>query len=259
MEQLLYAALILENMPQPIGDAAREPYGARAVVYALLLDRDADMRRRQLAALKARAEALSYRETERLSPLVDNLPDEARLPLVDMTLPALKQLSGDQYATFRENVDALIEADEKLDLLEYTVRTMLLRQLDVPFGRAKPTAVRYRRLDPLLPSLVAVLSTLAYAGQESEADVRRAFDAAMAAAGRTGSPLAQSDCSLRNLDAALDALAEAAPKLKRDILSACITCVAADGKVTPREGQLIHAVAAVLDIPIPPIAATKTT
>ncbi len=257
MEQLLYAAVILESMPQPIAAAAGEPYGARAVIYAVLLDRDADVRSEQLAALKARAEALSYRETQRLAPLIDNLPDEARLPLVDMTLPALKQQSPDQYATFRENVDALIEADEKLDLLEYTVRTMLLRQLDVPFGRAKPIAVRYRRLDPLLPSLVAVLSTLAYAGQEGEADVRRAFDGGMAEIGRTGSLLVKSDCSLRNLDAALDALAEAAPKLKRNILSACIACVAADGKVTPREGQLVHAVAAVLGVPIPPIGATK--
>ncbi len=256
MEQLLYAAAILESMPQPLGRAAGEPYGARAVIYAVLLDRDADMRRQQLDALKGRAEALSYRETERLAPLIDSLADGARLPLVEMTLPALKQLSVDQYATFRENVDALIEADEKVDLLEYTVRTMLRRYLDVPFALAKPIAVRRRRLEPLMPSLVAVLSTLAYAGQESEADVRRAFDKGMAEIGRADSPLAKSDCSMQNLDAALHALAEATPKLKRDILGACIACVAADGKATPRECQLVHAVAAVLGVPIPPFGAT---
>ncbi len=250
MEQLLYAAAILESMPQPLGDAAREPYGARAVIYAVLLDRDAGVRKKQLNALGGRAEAPSYRETERLAPLIDSLADEARLPLVEMTMPALKQLSAGQYATFRENVDALIEADKKIDLLEYTVRTMLLRHLDVPFGRAKPIAVRYRRLDPLMPSLIAVLSTLSHAGQQSEADVRRAFDKGMAEIGRAGSPLAKSDCSLRNLDAALHALAESAPKLKRDILSACIACVAADGKATPRECQLVHAVAAVLGVPL---------
>ncbi len=255
MEQLLYAAAILESMPQPLDDAAGEPYGARAVIYAVLLDRDADMRRQQLDALKGRAEVQSYRETERLAPLIDSLAEGARLPLVEMTLPALKQLSPDQYATFRENVDALIEADEKIDLLEYTVRTMLWRHLDVPFALAKPIAVRRRRLEPLMPSLVAVLSTLAYAGQESEADVRRAFDKGMAEIGRAGSPLAKSDCSLRNLDAALHALAEATPKLKRDIIGACVACVAADGKATPRECQLVHAVAAVLGVPIPPIGA----
>lgn len=256
MEQIFFVAAILEDMPGELRDAAHEPYGARAVIYAMLLDRDAQMRKQQLDALKPQAEELSYRETERLAPLIDQLPDEARLPLVEMSFPALKKLSPDQYAKFRQNVDALVEADNKIDLLEYTVRMMLLRHLDVQFGRAKPIAVRYHRLDPLLPSLVGVLSTLAYAGQKAEADVKRAFDKGMAEIGRTASPLAKSDCSLPRLDAALEVLAEAAPKLKRQSFSACVACVAADGKVTPREGQLIQAVAADLGVPVPPISAS---
>ena len=256
MELILYAAAILEDMPEPLRNAAHEPYGARAVIYAILLDRDAQMRSQQLDALRPRAEELSYRETERLASLIGNLPDQARLPLVEMTFPALKKLSPEQYAKFRENVEALVEADGKIDLSEYTVQTMLLRHLDVHFGRAKPIGVRYRRLDPLLPSLVGVLSTLAYAGQQAEADVRRAFEKGMAEIGQTATPLAKSDCSLGNLDAALKALAEAAPKLKRQILSACVACVAADGKVTPREGELVQTVAAVIGVPVPPIRAT---
>jgi len=255
--QLLFAAAMLEAMPEPLDAAAREPYGARAVVYAVLLDRDATIRRRQLEALKSGAEEISYRETERLAALVDALPDRARLPLVEMTFPALRQLSPDQYTAFRENVETLIQADEKVDLLEYTVRTMLLRNLDVQFGRAAPIIARHHRLDPLLPSLVGVLSTLAYAGQKDAADVRRAFEKGMAEVRRTASLLPKSDCSLRNLDAALRTLAEAVPKLKRGILSACVACVAADGKVTPRESQLVQAVAAVLGVPLPPIEAGR--
>ena len=255
MEQIIYAAAILESMPAPVQDAAHEPYGARAAIYAVLLDRDAEMRKRQLDSLKGKAEELSYRETERLVPLIDRLPERARLPMVEMTFPALKRLSPDQYAKFRENVDELIKADSKVDLLEYTVRTMLLRHLDVQFGRAKPIAVRHHRIGPLLPSLVGVLSILAYAGQTAEEDVKRAFDKGMAQSGRTATPLPKSDCSLQNLDAALKVLAEAAPKLKKQIFSACIACVAADGKVTPREGELVQAVAAVLGVPVPPIAA----
>jgi len=251
--EFLYAAAILESMPDPLRDAAHEPYAARAVIYAVLLDRDAEMRRRQLSALESIAEELSYRETERIAPLIDDQADEARLPLIEMTLPALKQLSPDQYAKFRENVNVLIQADGKIDLLEYTVRTMLFRHLDVHFGLAKPAAVRYHRIGPVLPSLVGVLSTLAYAGQKSETDVRRAFDRGMEEVGQTASLPPRSACSLSNLDAALKALAEAAPKLKRQILAACVACVAADGKVTPREGELVQAVAAVLGVPVPPV------
>jgi Zn-dependent protease with chaperone function len=259
MEMIVYAAAMLDSIPEPVRDAAHEPYGARAAVYALLLDRDTAMRAKQLDALRGRAEELSYRETERLAPIVDKLPDEARLPLVEMTLPALKKLSPDQYTKFRENVDALIEADAKIDLLEYTVRTMLLRHLDVQFGRARPIGAGHKRLEPLVPSLVGVLSTLAHAGQTTQQDVKRAFDKGMEQVGRTASPLPKSDCSLGNLDTALTTLAEAAPKLKKKILSACIACVAADGKVTPREAELVRAVAAVLGVPVPPITAPAST
>jgi len=253
--RLLLAAAMLEAVPEPLDDAAREPYGARAVIYAVLLDADPEMRRRQLDALSKRAEELSYRETERLAALIDELPEGARLPLVEMAFPALRQLSPDQYAAFRENVDTLIRADEKVDLLEYSVRTMLLRSLDVPFGLAAPIIARQRRLDPLLPSLLGVLSTLAHVGHKEEADARRAFEKGMAEVGRRASLLPGSDCSLRNFDAALKTLAEAVPKLKRQILGACVACVAADGRVTPRESQLVQTIAALLGVPLPPIGA----
>jgi hypothetical protein len=183
------------------------------------------------------------------------LPDEARLPLVDITLPALKQLSAEQYAKFRQNIEVLIKADRKIELFEYTVRTLLLGNLDVHFGRVKPAAIRYRRLEQLLPSLVRVLSTLAYAGQKTAADVKRAFDKGMVEVGRSGAPLAKSDCALSSFDVALKALAEAAPKLKKQTLAACAACVAADNEVTSRERQLLRAVAAVLGVPTPPVAA----
>lgn len=256
VEQIAYAAMILDSMPAPLRDATAEPYGARAAIYAVLLSQDAQMRRQQLDALRPKAEELSYRETERLASLIDGLPQEARLPLVETTLPALKRLSPDQYTRFRANVDILIKADNKIDLLEYAVQAMLLGQLDVQFGLSRPTAVRHRRLDPLLPSVVGLLSMLAYAGQTDEADVKRAFEKGMEEIGRKATPLAKSACSMSNFDAALKALASANPDLKRQIFSACVACVAADGKVTPREGQLVQAIAAVFGVPIPPIGAT---
>jgi uncharacterized tellurite resistance protein B-like protein len=221
------------------------------------LDRDPQMRQKQLDALRSKAEELSYRETERLAPQIDRLPDEARVSLIETTFPALKKLSPEQYTRFRENVALLIAADEQVDLLEYTIHAVLLRNLDVQFGRAKPLAVRHHRLDPLLPSLVSVLSMLTHAGQTAEADVRRAFDKGMAEVGRSGTLQGKSDGSLRNLDAALKSLAEASPKLKKQLLAACVACVAADGQVTPREGELIQAVAAMLGVPVPPIGAQR--
>jgi len=256
MTQLLYAAAIREDLPEPVRDAAHEPYGARAVVYAILLDRNSEIRQRQLDTLGQHAEADSNRETERLLPVVDRLPEEARLPLVQTAFPALKKLSPDQYTHFRENVKALIKADDKVDLLEYAIRMMLVRHLDVHFGRAVPIVGSRRRWELLLPSLMSVLSTMAHVGQKDPVAARHAFDRGMAEVRHAGKMLGRSDCSLKRLDAALQRLAEAAPNLKRQIICACTACAAADGKVTPREGQLLQAIAAMLDVPLAPIGAT---
>lgn len=76
--------------------AVHEPFAARAVIYCLVLDDDDYMCRRQLDHLAKAADTGVYDETIRLRSLVANLQTEYRLPLLDMTLPALRQLSQGQ-------------------------------------------------------------------------------------------------------------------------------------------------------------------
>ena len=97
-----YVRELLAAMPQAVVDAAHEPYGARALIYASLLDRNADVRAAQLRALEQLAEPNVFELTLRLVPAVNQLDVRARLPLVDMTLPALRALSPSQYQEFTQ-------------------------------------------------------------------------------------------------------------------------------------------------------------
>jgi len=263
MEQLLVAAAVIESLPPPIAQAAHEPYGARAVIYALLLDRDEAIRARQLASLKKGAEEQSFAETQRLMPRIDQLPPDARAPLVDMAIPALKNISPTQYSAFLNNVDELVRADEKMDLFEYSIRTLLVRNLDVHFGRSKPVKVRYHAFTPVFGSLVTVLSTLARAGHDTQEKAERAFKAGLAGADRAMAMPPEEQCTLKNFDEALDKLAQASPGIKRRIMQACTACIAADEIVTVRESELLRVIAAVLECPLPPLPApakpTKTS
>ncbi len=254
--QIAAATATLEAMSGPLRDASREPYSARAVVFALLLGREDDVRRKQLAGLQSRIEAPLYRETLQMAAEVDRLAEEARLPLVDVTLPALKSLSPDQYAAFREVVEALVAADGQVDLFEYTVQAVLLHNLDVHFGRIRPPAVRYTAMTPLGPALDTVLSTLAYAGQDDPAEAQQALDQAAATLGRPMSLSPRDTCGLRDFDRAMGDLAQASPQIKKRILAAAAAaaCVVADGKVTVREGELLRVVSALLGCPMPPLA-----
>jgi len=250
---MVYAAAMLAALPQDLLAAAREPYSARALIYALLLGQDEAVRNRQLEYLRQRIEPPSYRETLQTASVVAQLSDEARVPLVDISYPALKRLSPDQYTAFRGHVETLVKADEKIDLFEYMIRSLLLRNLDVHFGLAKPVSPRYHAITPVRTPFAQVLSTLAYAGQETQEAAQCAFDQGTAGLSEKPPMLPKQECTLAALDEALQELAQAAPKLHRVILGGCVACIAADGKVTVKESELLRAVAGVLGCPVPPI------
>ena len=249
-----YAGGLHADIPEPLLAAAREPFGARALVYCLLLDPKPPVRQAQLGLLEREADPRDYALTRRLADAVAALPDEARLPLLDLTLPALRQMSPRQHNAFRAQVEALIAADQQLGLFEYALRCVLARHLDADFNRARPGA---RPLPPaqLAAEAAVVLSLLAWEGQPEEGAARAAFDAGMRALGAGGTLLPRGQCGLPAFDAALLRLAQTPPEVKRRLVGACAACVLRDGRVTVREGELLRAVSAVLGCPMPPLLA----
>ncbi len=56
-----------------------------------------------------------------------------------------------------------------------------------------------------------------------------------------------------DFDAALGQLAQAAPAVKRQFLDSVVACIAADGRMTIEENELLRAVASALSCPLPPV------
>ena len=135
------AADLLATMPAELAARAREPMTARAVVLALLCDREPAVRSRQLERVTASGDEALARELGAALPAADALPSEARLPLVDLAVPALRQLSRPQYASFRALLDELVRADSRLSLFEWALHRVLLRHLDPWFVPKKAPRV----------------------------------------------------------------------------------------------------------------------
>ena len=249
------AASFLARLPQTLRDAAHEPSGARAIVFGLLLDRDRALRGRQLDELKAAVDAPIHAETIKLAPALDQCPVEARLPLVDVALPALRRLSEPQYRAFRAAVERLIAADAKLNLFEFTLQRVLLRRLEPHFYPARPPAVAYGSLRAVSRQASLLLSILAHAGQAQAERAAQAFAAGvrhLADTRAVASLLPFEQCGLADLDRALAALVQTAPAMKRKLLEACAATIAFDKRVTIQEGELLRAISDSLDCPMPP-------
>ena len=254
---LQYATRLVKSLPAPLVSAVHEPYGARAVVYALLLDHEAAPRQRQLAHLEGAADPGVYEETLRLMPLVQQLDMRARLPLLDMSLPALRGLVLAQYELFKQNVAALVQADSEIDLFEWSLHRILLHDLETHFVKRRPPRVRHRTLASVRAHSELLLSMLAYAGHRDLESARHGFDQAKRSLGLPDARLHPvDDLQFTALDAALAAVEEAAPKVKRQVLRAAVACIAADRTVTATEAELLRAMSASIGCPMPPLLLT---
>jgi len=253
-ETIDHAHTLIAELPSTISGAAREPYGARAVIYAMALDKGKDVRTLQLEQLQDHADPEVHALTRKLMMEVDGLDVRYRLPIINIAIPALKQLSINQYKIFRENLRALIEMDARVDLLEWSLQKILFNHLEAHFFKLTPAKARYARLGALKDEIILILSVMAYAGQQGQGDAKNAFMAAAESLELDGlTLLLKDDISLPALDLALDKLAKLKPLLKPRLLKACVASVANDQKVLPVEIELLRAFSDVLDCPMPPV------
>jgi len=253
---LHYAVALRDSFPPALKDAARDAMGASAIVYGLLMSTDVAMRAKQLDLLAQNTSAAVRQETERLLPQIDPVATNARLPLVDLALPGLRQLSPAQYQQFNKATQALIEADGEIDLFEYVLQKIVLRHLDGQFNGARRSVVQYYALKPLVADCSVLLSALAHVGSENAAQCEAAFQNGARNLNAYSQAqivyVSSEDCDLSHVDAALDRLNQAAPQIKKGVLNACAQVVAADGVIQETEAELLRAIADALDCPMPP-------
>jgi Zn-dependent protease with chaperone function len=246
-----YVHHLIAALPPQVAEAAHEPYGARALIFATLLDRDADVRAAQLQALETSADANVFELTLRLVPAASKVDVRARLPLVDMTLPALRAMSDSQYREFADCFEKLVRADQRLGLFEWALHEILMRHLRPQFEPVRPPQIRYYGLQRLSEQCSILLSALARECQHND-------DAAFQAGARhlPEVPLCyfpQTTSGLNELRSALDELASTAPKLRGRLVDACAACISADEAISVGEGELLRAICDMLDCPMPPL------
>jgi len=249
-----YAVDLLATIPPLVLDAAREPYGSRAVLYSLLLDReDVAVRQNQLNELDANAKPHVAALARKLSPAMDKLDDRARLPIVDIALPALRAMCPAQYQEFSTCFDALVRADKKMDLFEWMLSQVLIRHLRPQFEQVRSPRINYYGLQQLGGPCSTLLSAVAYAGN-SQDDAIEAFR--FAAGHLSDVPLALSsrdECGLAQINEALKTLATVSAKHRIRLVDACAAAICADNHVRWQEAELLRGISDLLDCPMPPL------
>jgi Zn-dependent protease with chaperone function len=238
----------LQRLPDALKAATHRSLDAQALMLGLLLSRDASCQAKQLALLQPRLNPDIAQVLEPLREQLSSLPAELRLPLLELAIPALKQLDPEQFAQLQRHLVLLAQADKVISLMEWSLLRILQRNVQGP----RPIDGQYRLID--MPAECAVLlSALAHAGHTNTEQAAQALAKACAALPFEPVSLAANSGELKTLDAALIRLSRLLPLQKPRLLKAMVICITHDGQINAAEAELMRAVADTLDCPMPPL------
>lgn len=260
VQHVEYAQHLRHSIPTDLYDAAHSAEFAYLLTIALILDRTGDVVDRQLTLAR---EQLGAERAKLLRRYYEKLMDtgpEFRLPLLGIAFPALKLRPRQELSYLVSLTTRMIEIDGEIDLYEYCFYRIMMTNLGKakdPSGRRK--ALRSRRSD-LQASAVELLRILADYGHKDDEESRAAFNTGINTLGSWAQDYSYKSArqyTISVLDHSLDVLLGLNSKGKESLLRAISATAGHDGKLTVTEAELIRAVCATLDYPLPPILVHK--
>lgn len=244
----LDAAKIVVNMlPDILEQALHDSYSARALVYATLLDRQADSeyRESQLQHVDKFADTGVYQTMLKLIPEVEKLPQPVCPMIILRAIPALRSMSKKQYKHFLDIISTLIKIDKKFSLFEWAEKAVLMYYLDSHFNPKKKIAMPASKA-----AMEYTLSTLARIGQKDPKQAQEAFTKASKIIAPNLKFITE-DSQPNQLYASLHKLGNLSFQKKKKILEAACACATHDDYINANENTLLHAYSALLDCPLP--------
>jgi len=242
------AHTILTSIPAVLSEAAHEPYGSRSVVYCLLIDQhNKDIQKKQVEHLSLHADTQVYALTRKLYKEVKKLPVQYRLPLLDLCIPSLKQLGNEPYSLFKNNLLALIKADDQIDLFEWALYRICMHHLEEPQKIKKHVSLKAVSYD-----CIQLLSAITMSSHSDISQAQSVMDNAAKALElnrevRLNQNILQDTSTLDN---ALKRCNFIYPLQKPTLIKACCKCLGENP--SPESIELIRAIADGLDVPMPP-------
>ena len=249
-----YARRMLSGLPGAVRQGIGSVEGAKAALFALLTAAGGETRDRQAAMIREAAgeavatQALAFEEALR------PLGARVRLPVLDLATPTLKGLPQDERDRLLALVKHLIEADRRVTVSEFVLITICRRHFGKEMRGGLP--VKHKSVQSVPNEIAIILSLLVHAGR-SRAE---SFADAMATLALTGQALRQpAEINFTMVEAALYELKLLAPLAKPAVIKACLAVVMADNSLSVVESELMRAICAALDSPLPPILETRGT
>ena len=253
-EHLHLARQLRESIPEPLVKAAHSASGAYLLTLALIVEES--FAERQFAIIESQLGDVRTLQVREYYEQLQAIGLRYWLPLLEVSFPALKQRPAQSLEFLVDLVRKLVEVDGVIDLREfcyYQIITKHLQQAAAPAAEAKVNRVSRKAARHAAVDLLRIVAH--YGHDDSEAE-DRAFRAGARIfgdwAGKVDVPPGD-QASVQRLESALDVLAGLNPAGRKSLVEAVSKAISHDDRLTLREAEMLRAVCASLECPLPPI------
>ena len=187
---------------------------------------------------------------ERMVPMLKALDVAARVPLLDLTSPALQSLSPSQANELQALVEALVAADNHVSRFEWIVTILVDAMLDRSGSASHRT---HATVKSVAQSVIVMLSVTAVAGTEDRKVAGEAVQKACDALGISAPEGGLATMSIKGINTAVHELRTLSFAERKRLLVAIVGIVNHDDQTTVDESEMVRAVAEMLAVPMPPV------
>jgi Zn-dependent protease with chaperone function len=252
-----FARRLRQSVPTDLYDAAHSRELSLLLAVALALHPDPANSAGQSAVVREtlggdRAEIVMrfHRELAAIGPAY-------RLPLLEISFPSLKQRPTEHLEFLLQLVTRLIETDGTIELREFCYYRILSSQLGQSMAPGHGRRKRASK-SSIREAAVRLVRVLADQGNADRDAADQAYREGLKAFGEWADKLSAEvspQSTVAILDKSLDTLAGLNSKGRQSLIEAVSRCIARDGRMTLAEAELLRAICASLDCPLPPVLA----
>lgn len=244
-----YAHAMHKSFSDNLLKATYQKATAKAVVWALIIARmkkdDEPAAHDCLGAENEQTVLLYINE-------IKQLKKSQQLPLFDLLLPALKQMSEKEKVDYLEITEVLIKCDKRYSLFEFVLLSLLQQHLSATAAENKK--IKYYSFKPLSDELQLMFSVMAQSAGSSVADRENVYQKIVKSFFiQDYKLLPMKAISVVKIQVSLKKLSFLSPLLKRNVLEACADIAMGDGKIKTAEAELLRAISESLGCPMPPL------
>ncbi len=239
------AASLLEGIDAGVRARARSVEQVVPLVLGLLVSSDERVSAKQREELTARLGPQMAQAVFDEAVGLATLDPALRLPLAEISFPALRYRPQAQQAAVLDAVQVLIQADGRISTFEYCFSAMLHSELYQSLHPPPHWHMAPRSLGGARSQVVTLLRVLADSEAAFQAGLRVAFPEATEPYRPTPAPA---------LEDGWHVLRELRPEGKEQLIKAAVAVIDHDRAMTVDEFELLRTICGLLHCPLPPLA-----